>query len=141
MNPVDHPHGGGNHQHIGHASTMARDSSAGKKKSSQTNRMNSVTHLLNYDPFHRSKGRSHCCPSYWSPPWYQEAQGINHLYHIVLLSCVHSPNKMNILLYMSHKRLVICHSCALYCSNHLLVGVATRSKTDITRPLNSCDRS
>ncbi|GMK58191.1 hypothetical protein CspeluHIS016_0502230 [Cutaneotrichosporon spelunceum] len=28
MNPVDHPHGGGNHQHIGHASTMARDSSA-----------------------------------------------------------------------------------------------------------------
>jgi len=31
MNPVDHPHGGGNHQHIGHASTMARDSSAGQK--------------------------------------------------------------------------------------------------------------
>jgi hypothetical protein len=27
MNPVDHPHGGGNHQHIGHASTMARVSS------------------------------------------------------------------------------------------------------------------
>ncbi|KAL7751564.1 60S ribosomal protein L2 [Sorochytrium milnesiophthora] len=31
MNPVDHPHGGGNHQHIGHASTVARDSPAGKK--------------------------------------------------------------------------------------------------------------
>jgi len=31
MNPVDHPHGGGNHQHIGHASTVARDSSAGQK--------------------------------------------------------------------------------------------------------------
>lgn len=31
MNPVDHPHGGGNHQHIGHASTMARDASAGQK--------------------------------------------------------------------------------------------------------------
>ena len=29
MNPVDHPHGGGNHQHIGHASTMARDAPAG----------------------------------------------------------------------------------------------------------------
>ncbi|PVU86629.1 hypothetical protein BB560_005984 [Smittium megazygosporum] len=31
MNPVDHPHGGGNHQHIGHASTVARDSSKGQK--------------------------------------------------------------------------------------------------------------
>jgi len=31
MNPVDHPHGGGNHQHIGHASTVARDASAGQK--------------------------------------------------------------------------------------------------------------
>ncbi|XP_058751188.1 large ribosomal subunit protein uL2-like [Vicia villosa] len=25
MNPVEHPHGGGNHQHIGHASTVRRD--------------------------------------------------------------------------------------------------------------------
>jgi len=31
MNPVEHPHGGGNHQHIGHPSTVARDSPAGKK--------------------------------------------------------------------------------------------------------------
>jgi len=31
MNPVDHPHGGGNHQHIGHASTVSRQSPAGKK--------------------------------------------------------------------------------------------------------------
>ncbi|KAJ1508796.1 60S ribosomal protein L8 [Coelomomyces lativittatus] len=31
MNPVDHPHGGGNHQHIGHASTVARNSPPGKK--------------------------------------------------------------------------------------------------------------
>jgi large subunit ribosomal protein L8e len=31
MNPVEHPHGGGNHQHIGHASTVRRDCSAGKK--------------------------------------------------------------------------------------------------------------
>jgi len=31
MNPVDHPHGGGNHQHIGHASTVARGSPPGKK--------------------------------------------------------------------------------------------------------------
>ena len=31
MNPVEHPHGGGNHQHIGMASTVRRDTSAGRK--------------------------------------------------------------------------------------------------------------
>jgi len=31
MNPVDHPHGGGNHQHIGKASTISRHASAGQK--------------------------------------------------------------------------------------------------------------
>ncbi|KAJ1463247.1 translation protein SH3-like domain-containing protein [Pelagophyceae sp. CCMP2097] len=31
MNPVEHPHGGGNHQHIGHPSTVSRIKSAGKK--------------------------------------------------------------------------------------------------------------
>jgi large subunit ribosomal protein L8e len=31
MNPVEHPHGGGNHQHIGHPSTVRRDKSRGKK--------------------------------------------------------------------------------------------------------------
>lgn len=31
MNPVDHPHGGGNHQHIGHPSTVRRDAPPGKK--------------------------------------------------------------------------------------------------------------
>lgn len=31
MNPVDHPHGGGNHQHIGHASTVSRYDPPGKK--------------------------------------------------------------------------------------------------------------
>ena len=31
MNPVDHPHGGGNHQHIGHPSTVARDTPHGRK--------------------------------------------------------------------------------------------------------------
>ena len=29
MNPVDHPHGGGNHQHIGHASTINRKAVSG----------------------------------------------------------------------------------------------------------------
>jgi large subunit ribosomal protein L8e len=31
MNPVDHPHGGGNQQHIGHPSTVSRYASHGKK--------------------------------------------------------------------------------------------------------------
>ena len=31
MNPVEHPHGGGNHQHIGHASTVRHDAPPGQK--------------------------------------------------------------------------------------------------------------
>lgn len=31
MNPVDHPHGGGNHQHVGHATTVSRHAPPGKK--------------------------------------------------------------------------------------------------------------
>merc|ERR1712125_8210 len=31
MNPVEHPHGGGNHQHIGHPSTIARAAVPGQK--------------------------------------------------------------------------------------------------------------
>ncbi|KAG5551793.1 hypothetical protein RHGRI_010022 [Rhododendron griersonianum] len=31
MNPVEHPFGGGNHQHIGHASTVRRDAPPGQK--------------------------------------------------------------------------------------------------------------
>jgi len=31
MNPVEHPHGGGNHQHIGHPSTVSRNAPPGQK--------------------------------------------------------------------------------------------------------------
>jgi len=31
MNPVDHPHGGGNHQHIGHPSTVSKFAPPGQK--------------------------------------------------------------------------------------------------------------
>lgn len=31
MNPVDHPHGGGNHQHLGKPSTVARRTPPGRK--------------------------------------------------------------------------------------------------------------
>ena len=33
MNPVDHPHGGGNHQHIGHPATVGRRCSPGQNAS------------------------------------------------------------------------------------------------------------
>lgn len=31
MNPVEHPHGGGNHQHVGHSTTTARNAPPGQK--------------------------------------------------------------------------------------------------------------
>ena len=31
MNPVDHPHGGGNHQHVGHPTTVTRSAPPGQK--------------------------------------------------------------------------------------------------------------
>jgi len=31
MNPVEHPHGGGNHQHIGGSSTVSRNAPPGAK--------------------------------------------------------------------------------------------------------------
>ena len=31
MNPVEHPHGGGNHQHVGHPTTVSRESVPGQK--------------------------------------------------------------------------------------------------------------
>ena len=31
MNPVDHPHGGGNHKHLGKPGTISRYASAGQK--------------------------------------------------------------------------------------------------------------
>ncbi len=31
MNPVEHPHGGGNHQHVGHPTTARRDAPHGQK--------------------------------------------------------------------------------------------------------------
>merc|ERR1719444_176972 len=31
MNPVEHPHGGGNHQHVGHPTTVSREAPPGQK--------------------------------------------------------------------------------------------------------------
>jgi len=53
MNPVDHPHGGGNHQHIGHASTTKRGDPAGKKvgliAARRTGRLRGTKNVLKND--------------------------------------------------------------------------------------------
>jgi large subunit ribosomal protein L8e len=45
MNPVEHPHGGGNHQHIGKASTVKRGTSAGRKVSHPECHVHLILHL------------------------------------------------------------------------------------------------
>jgi large subunit ribosomal protein L8e len=51
MNPVEHPHGGGNHQHIGHASTVRRDAPPGQKvgliAARRTGRLKGTAKLVN----------------------------------------------------------------------------------------------
>lgn len=75
MNPVEHPHGGGNHQHIGKASTVKRGTPAGRKvsfifhrkfimeynyvffKNENTLSTNLILHFF--------LGRSYCCEKNW----------------------------------------------------------------------------
>jgi hypothetical protein len=93
MNPVDHPHGGGNHQHIGKASTIARSAVPGQKVGLIAarrvrilffNRLFNTTYL-----FHPDR----------SPPRYRQGQGglgdhgvflgfIIHLYCAMLFSLI-----------------------------------------------------
>ena len=53
MNPVDHPHGGGNHQHIGHPSTVRKNAPPGQKVgligARRTGRLRGVRKLKNQD--------------------------------------------------------------------------------------------
>jgi hypothetical protein len=68
MNPVDHPHGGGNHQHIG------------KKNCTMTMIWFNWLCRQGFYNFKirctRSKGGSHCCAENWSATWYAEGQGL-----------------------------------------------------------------
>src|SRR5277367_4434748 len=71
MNPVDHPHGGGNHQHIGMKSSS--------DFACQT------SDIVCRQGFHnlkirctRSKGGSDCCSETWSVTWYTEGQGLRN---------------------------------------------------------------
>lgn len=74
MNPVDHPHGGGNHQHIGKASTISRYASQGQKAGRKYPGIETTckrgARLMNLFS-------SYCRPSYWSATWYPEDQGIS----------------------------------------------------------------
>ena len=70
MNPVDHPHGGGNHQHIGKASTIARSAVPGQKVGLIAARRVSFRVVafdlcLHSDPY----------LSDWSSTWYSQGQG------------------------------------------------------------------
>jgi len=72
MNPVDHPHGGGNHQHIGKASTISRYASQGQK----AGRKYLSGRIPNGKEYQLIGPSSYCRSSYWSPPWYTKDQGL-----------------------------------------------------------------
>ena len=68
MNPVDHPHGGGNHQHIGKASTIARSAVPGQKVgliAARRVREFSIQDLT----------VSFMASLDWSPSWLSQSQG------------------------------------------------------------------
>ena len=68
MNPVDHPHGGGNHQHIGKASTIARSAVPGQKVGLIAARR--VREISIPDV-----AASFMVYVDWSPSWFRQGQG------------------------------------------------------------------
>jgi large subunit ribosomal protein L8e len=72
MNPVDHPHGGGNHQHIGKASTIARSAVPGQKAG-----LIAARRVRSYSmPILRIWDSKHADPfSDWSAARYRQGQG------------------------------------------------------------------
>ena len=70
MNPVDHPHGGGNHQHIGKASTIARSAVPGQKVG-----LIAARRVRRFFFVVRDKALTTFCPTDWSPAWYRQGQG------------------------------------------------------------------
>jgi hypothetical protein len=62
MNPVDHPHGGGNHQHIGKASTVPRSAVPGQKVGLiAARRVCSISMLLAFSRMLNDFNRLVCC--------------------------------------------------------------------------------
>lgn len=75
MNPVDHPHGGGNHQHIGKASTISRYASQGQKAGRKYFQRKFFNNKIELPLICASS--SYCCPSYRSATRYPKDQGIS----------------------------------------------------------------
>ena len=89
MNPVDHPHGGGNHQHIGKASTIARSAVPGQKVGLIAARRVSFR-VVAFDLCLHSDSYL----SDWSSTWYSQGQGcikllLSHLLVVYLLYLHH----------------------------------------------------
>ena len=70
MNPVDHPHGGGNHQHIGKASTVSRQAVPGQKVGLIAARRVSTLRFSS-----RNLGVLIDACVDWSVAWYCQGQG------------------------------------------------------------------
>ena len=107
MNPVDHPHGGGNHQHIGKASTIARSAVPGQKVGLIAARR--VREISIPDV-----AASFMVYVDWSPSWFRQGQGGIESpglhYHYMLSS---TPTKMLYTLTVT-----TCHiSCVLLHGN------------------------
>jgi len=75
MNPVDHPHGGGNHQHIGKASTISRYAVPGQKAGRKYSYAPYQCEMVLIDALY-----SHCCSSYWFAAWYPKDQGVKRCF-------------------------------------------------------------
>ena len=87
MNPVDHPHGGGNHQHIGKASTIARSAVPGQKVGLIAARR---VRISSFHFYLQNLGLTTTID--WSAAWYRQGQGgldSLHWFLLTLLTPVH----------------------------------------------------
>jgi hypothetical protein len=116
MNPVDHPHGGGNHQHIGKASTIARSAVPGQKVGLIAARR--VRSFVSYFGL-LTKLRIITIID-WSATWYSQSQGgLNHTCRCPLFT-FSSYNKMSTLVFMQNILCYMRSMRALLCGTNLL---------------------
>lgn len=97
MNPVDHPHGGGNHQHIGKASTIARSAVPGQKVGLIAARR--VCAISLWIPIPRSILNQNRVD--WSPTWYRQGQrGLRGGWWVGRLAYLHLQNTYAVIVYV-----------------------------------------
>lgn len=84
MNPVDHPHGGGNHQHIGKASTISREAVPGQKVGLIAARRVSIGHEM-----YANHNASNLPPFLdWSAARFHEHQGVDVFLICAIVPCM-----------------------------------------------------